>query len=1845
MNHNLNRLLETMHAQGHASLSRDDLISALHVFSAPHSLEGIVPVCRHFFEIADRYPALRDEFNPGLGEKLSVLEAIGSLEDAPVEMRSSSQRPDSLTPLYGDTADGPVCDLLLILPEDRSEEKAYERVVAWFVWQALRHTAMTLPLVSYRDYLDSADGEKRPCLSTAGGRLATAFRAIRKLGLSENTDHLHGYLQLDLSLNKAASRRLSTLLRIAQLKAIPDHSESRWAQELGMEPRQYETQLHIAKEIVDRSLRTLLTALWEPLFDPQRTSSGANRAQRIRRESQRGSVRRYGLHDVYYEPVVVGGVAKGLAAQIFPPDDPRAKTRCEDVPEIPTEPTVALFIAEQGDFVRASYTARGLAAAIEYENARLPYARARLSRAALHHLIELTKPNADDEAVRLGGRLLIALSLITGRSLIAAKSWRICTLGKTDFTASVLQAVSADESALTLLPDHMRLVARAGRPDVKDPVPDELKPYVSEHCDYISLVIPDLFRPLIEACIAHDLRDGRRRETYRKEARRLLRCTPTHLAISEKGLREALGREIQEIHRDDLGMVKAISDHGDLNANNLIHYASYATVEAEGVWHAAVYRVLDRFADDPGFEPSPWSADTHVGSYHRFKVDEIKRAFGTLRDRFHVHLASEDHQRAFNALTLYTVLWLNIATCSRGRLNPAPLTLIGERWALVTDKSRADGSTDRIIPLTDAALTQMRSYFDFVWHLAITESRLRPFFEQRTAGSFRFQWFRSDGKLVAFQPKHLESHFSSLIRLPGNFARKLIRAETSGHMSGRFIDAGLGHWVRGRNPWRLTSTMPSRRFADEWTQMQGEMEHRLGLSVLRHPGIPSGQIRWPLTALVDTPSTPTPVTDQAGLRDFEQELTVCDRQLFQTLALSSETGQREPALVKELAIRYLTSQAIQTQEELQDLADELCAFLCKTFKTPIFRAMPAPVLRRDWMIDRDALLNLAHLERHFLPAFEADIACLPPVGDAAKDRLVEYGRLIMVLVWRLDLHSKPGIDSLLKTYVRKPVLGTGDARYIEIQVPGQRQRDFSRRTVFLDDFCRCFLTLEKSSLTEIINEQWRERTQSRRNRWDKAVDAYLEVLGVQRLGRGAVRLMMAAANQRLMLSATPSIAAYASAAWVTHDLDDSELRRQAGLAPRSGYRSELLAGTMNAAERDARQQTNKAATLPLAQDTIRNLTTSKSRQLAAIRQKCKQVKPLDQVEAFIQQYALWLLEREDMKQYQSDPELRKQYNGRVPRRVMNAYGERVQVVGHSLIAFCDADHSQSRIDEELLDALFELSREFMPGANHTGAWFHFVTWLRSDHCPASQFGFEIGQLGFHADRNVSAKIMTAGSKEQILNLLRSARSGIGNVATRAVARNMLRMVDTYGMRRSEAELLRVCDHQGDVLRLQAYDDKTVKTSWAERLLPLSFADERLRDRLGGELRQGGGQLINNGALQTQGFNYFDPVNKAIQALNADDGLRLHHFRHTRITALALSMQAPAVEYEAISEQFPWIEKLLVPEAQLALLLGGGGNAGQGLQAVSAMVGHSHPATSLNHYVHGMALTLHAYHQGAQLMDIRRSFEDRIALSTVQRWVTEATRESTDPAASNHIRRVNDALIARIEARLSDEIHFDATPLRVPTEFEAHGGIPEQDSESARLSFAALERLDRNLRGESNDLAPEFVRAVQDALRQLSEVPSGKRGSRLSRHEMEILRDGQPIPKRLPARTPTSCADMLCEWLDVLDSRFPDELVWLTRRFIYLSRRRDGCVRIDRLADQKHYLAIATTGRIRIDTETEMGQWYARIRCVGEDGEPFHRDHTAVRWVMQYAFAVLSAGQASQIRDTVTDSYFAQNTTA
>lgn len=337
----------------------------------------------------------------------------------------------------------------------------------------------------------------------------------------------------------------------------------------------------------------------------------------------------------------------------------------------------------------------------------------------------------------------------------------------------------------------------------------------------------------------------------------------------------------------------------------------------------------------------------------------------------------------------------------------------------------------------------------------------------------------------------------------------------------------------------------------------------------------------------------------------------------------------------------------------------------------------------------------------------------------------------------------------------------------------------------------------------------------------------------------------------------------------------------------------------------------------------------------------------------------------------------------------------------------------------------------------------------------------------------------------------------------------------------------------------------------------------------------------------------------------------------------MTLLKDAVNLAGITGEFPWAGELPIDDDRMAGLLGSEGNAGQGIQALAGLIGHSHATTSIRHYVHILFLALYAALRKVDRLDICRSFETRVASrATVQRWA-RAARDSVGADAPGQYRdAINQQLRDQVESRMA-YAGIDRDDTRKPTD-RAPPDEKLEVSENEHLDFDFFESVDRSLRGDTSLTAPaEVVERSRHGMARLAELVTDKRGSRAARHELESIGDGVWVPPRLAAGTATKAAAGLCDWLRKLKSHQPSDYQWLLKKWVFASSRDRGYIRLDDTADENWAHRIADPARVVLQLTKQPGsaRKRARMKCIGRDGKLIVRDTVAVRWVMSHVAAV------------------------
>lgn len=1994
MNADLARLMQSVN-EG-SGLGAGALIDALYAIRAPRTLEGIVPACRQFRDWRRAYPELNSFPElPAYAERLALLDRIADLElnDDRLMGRSIGRIHNPWTPLFGVTGDSVIAELLLIRADRTESSQGFERASAWLLWQAQRfHTKFTTR-IAYEAYLVSESG--RLATHLPGRRLYEAYLALRVFASTETEAKadLATFLKLIHEWTPAASNELARLFRMG-FEHLSPFERGRLAENVlgrpDWRPLVWGDAAKDVQRVISPGLGRLLETLWMGL-QPRAATARWQHREFFGREVEHPQIIHGKCLTEILQRVGTGGAHAGTLLEFFAqgprPRRPRdAQDVVEDDPIEPVQqdPAVSLFLADDADLMRGYYAARGQQNAIEYSNAMLRWSRWTLSQPAIATLLAVVRdPPANDEAFAdRCARLALGLMLLTGRPLEHVAGFRI-----TDEPP----VVSPTEPIAIALNTH-RLYLYPGQPDLRRP-PEESLPFCYPRARILSLPLPSDWWRLVDAIGA--AQKGQREEVATAMRRKLrefggLEGHTAELRVTERGIRHTFLHALAERTRGDLGAQQVLTDVAEADSRNIIHYGSYPATELEGQWRAAAETLVGSLS-----KPDvPMKATGYVGAQHAFNIPELAAYFGSIRERIRAAKEKAEWPRMFNLLTLYLAYWLGLGVAGRKTLAPVPSIVLEGGWALVVDKHRVDGSTDRLVPLTEALRAQVAAYVAFARELSLAAPQLDPINRTERGNELRLQYIHRTKGVVPYRPKYQEQD-EQLIPLPANWGRKVVRS-ASGELPGRYRDAELGHWVRGRHAWDATSTFSAREFRARWLTLQGQLETRLGFEIVRPiPDAPPVDLA-PLRPAVERPSPPPePLLDPALGAAVDVIALLREADPGHAVQLLDEKRSLDPQAGLTLARRAVESQAREPVDRQQQVAEAVCQWLRERKKIPIFASRPRALVTNKVVLSAGALQTLAYLQREVLPAFRRDLECLParpanveradaphtcaPVasggqgasglpayppapgvdtsapgivlpgggslasqleadegtpaasasanpssvagagsgntsisvvtkaagvepsavrgtgenpadttavadgipstpaagsassptpaadcgsiatrpsaqhdevseqspplplpgsaatapsaivpaalaegeaGRTAGDRHlcdIELGRLVMLAIWRLGLARWSLIDRWLRAlWEGLPVLAQGPNRYQVLAVRTEHAHEGIERTVFLDDFTAAYLAIEHARVRRWL-DPWFVGTLAprRRARAERVLAAYMGFLSAD-CETVSLTQMTAAACQAMMLQSAPVIAAYARGALNTCDLGDRELRRLGGLQPSrasgAGTTPKLPAlKVLDVADDELPKD------LLLRVPIMRALGRHSSPYKSEWRRLIGGYDPTSPVERLLQSFALWLLDHGDHVQ-----------RAKLSQHTKYYVAGRIKVISHALLGYVGLEPDPGYLDGDVLDELQEVSRDEFPDRLQHGAWYQFHLFLadpKADHA-----GFTLGALGPPPERAVSAKILSAAELAAMWTRLASVRSNITQPELRTSAQHHVELMITYGMRRAESAYLRSLDYQQDLCRVQAYGDHTLKTSWSDRVLPIGFAEDRVQAWLREAHRQEFVQLIDAAPhTPANPDNFFDCVNQLVKEVTSDRSMGSHHLRHTLVSRLVLSLLWDAAGLEYLAADMPWLRGLRIAPERLRVLLGAEGDAGQGLRALAALVGHSHPTTTIRHYVHILGIALRGALEQGDFLDLARSFENRMGgKSTYQRWVTQAHAGlplDSDPDVRR--RAVNRALRDRIEDRFAGSgIDRDETP---------HTVEPPDDPSVDAISLARLEQVDQSLRDGHPRLNPEIVEAYREGLQWLAGVTSGKRGWE-STHLRHPLEEGerQPgiwLPRRLAGGTAAVAADVLCRWLERVRTTRPDDFAWLLAKWTGASEHERGRLRLDDADDVNRAVALETPGQVtmwiegaiianartRLSTK-ELSR--LRVKCLNRNGHRINRDILASRWVLSYVVA-------------------------
>jgi len=1595
MNEYLVQLLECINQN--ENIEKEQLIQALFLLRAHYSLAGIVVICQRIFTLIgdDELSEFRDELNT-----LKIISRLQDSEKYSHFFSETTDRNNILTPLRPYTGDSGICDLLLIQAGISQNNESFNTVIRWFLDQIFHFQKKVHTLGLYSSYL-KGDGSIK-LKGQKGSRVYNAFLAIRLLGDPSHEDILERVK--DLITQNGPEQ---------WIRSMSDRSEDKRFKE------------------VFYPLKLFLSQIWEnnPLKNKKKRPKFVHC---IGLKHKKLILQRYGSLSIAIQPLEdVDEIHRGLVSDVFEHDEIE-----ED--ETPLEPLFRFFLAEQSDLIRGLYASKSTSQHIEAANVGLVWTKSRLSLNSIQEVFRLCQPSHTDASLILRAKLALILSLLTGRSV-------------TELTAPRFSR-NADQNNIAIQYNHTLsayvLSVFAGTPTLKKK-PEHSKfhvPWTNE----LHLVLPSELNDLVSQ--VKNLGITRRHMAVERDVSELINRLPQELEISLKSIRDILPRLLYEHSQGDLAVVKAVTNASGRNYDNLIHYASFEQRQLEQLWAACLSTIKINI---PEYK---YSSNKRVGSPIGIKIIEIQNEITRIKKSINHAAEQKDWQTLFDNLTLYTALWMNLATAGRGIKQPFPKWISQQGWALIQDKHHQDESTDRYVPLTQALIKQIQGLRGLMGMLG---EQVEP---------------RVDLSSYAVQlcdPHQIEG----LVR---NWARKLVRSDYN-QLPGRFKDAGLGHWIRGRHPWDMLSVFPVSAFQQQWLDVQENLQKQLGFECLE--GFDFLKIKhipiFVLTQETKTAQVETKLRIQYSENDVKEWLKNSEYESYCPLIFEENP---EPQVALELGHVLASHLAKNTNIDLPEAIKAYCAYIRDKTKIPLFVQLPQKA-HRTWLTSENSFSTWCYIEQNLLDVIQEDLKKLPEHQNCD----VEIGRLLVVLSMYSQLCRVSHLQAMLEFIASdQPIVAMGNSRLVELTVNNDRSVTKIRRTVMLSPYVSTLILVDRQYLQPRLKEILAQPRNQQRTAWQKCFNTYLKQIGVK--STLSLAQWLKALQQNVMLNSTPLIAGYISGQVLTEDLSINELLRL--------FEYEKLTTNLDSTEPESEieiddEQLHLSDILAMIQQ-----LKGESRSSIWLKQLANNETNHYSVN-LLTCFVRWLILRCDAEE--------------LSLQNRNMIHLHLAIVSAGILGFSEDLTKDSQIDEDVFQKWMELTQEHFPHRKHLAAWNRFRDFL-------IQLNDNRIKLHKRTAHQASAKVFSKNEVRQIVQILQSVESGVNDAALR-----------------SETLHLRPLDIDEDMLRIRPYGEHQLKTLGSERVVPMNLLSQTIQKGLDDIYKNKKDSILMSDE-NSEHRPFFAQISQILKKVTGDVDLSLHHLRHTFASTYTLKCLQTVVDFKALTIELPWLQNWMPSNEQFNTLVGNEGQVGQGIKAISRVLGHLHESTTLKHYVHILFLATYAYSMQQQQPNLHTAFFKRVmSRSNLFRHFQAIHQQNGN---------LKYELRDTIEKYVLKKRQSQRWVIYAQKRGNSTGKVIKHEL------FQKFEDIERYL--ISGQGQPRLdIESWKKALIMMANIPSGKRGSNIGRHPLSTQGKLARLPELLSAVDFNSAQEIL-ERFDYLEQNQSETYNWLIKKWLYES---------------------------------------------------------------------------------------------
>ncbi|WP_417596196.1 hypothetical protein [Oceanospirillum sp.] len=535
------------------------------------------------------------------------------------------------------------------------------------------------------------------------------------------------------------------------------------------------------------------------------------------------------------------------------PRDGLTRWRDWDVPpeELSSDPNVVCI--DDIDSKNAPSNPRSMARHISMSNQCLKVDWGRLTHTEMAQVMNAIMADLSSGKLKAHQQevlVMLLLSIWLGRSIDELKT--LCWLG--------LNA-RPDKNKIYIQDDCegkvSHFVFSPVKPSLKKHLSAKKKQHVYPQAEFIKL--PDILHlgSIIEAfCKPAKMKEKdsaliftRRVSTYKDGIRAFIGSLDISARVSLPRLHHYLHRNLVFESNADLVDATLLTSQFRTPVHTLLHYTATSEARLTDIYLRTVKACLAKLKkagmknlegvlkDSQLFAPVNLDK-SFAGSPSSPKSASVRIALDRIRKDL---MASQESSRErHNLFTLYNFLFQSYQVGIRAVLNPFLwLENIVEidgslDVVMLSDKDNENYFNSRIVPITERLKNQMAVFEKYhrkkVKRLAKNNSVFSGYFSQPKPSPF---FLDQNGNPETLRPKVIERYLRPYLPLPANSNRKFLRTELNRMgCDQEVIDAFLGHWSRGQEPWGEFSTVSSIELAKAIAPKLDCLAESIGLSLV-----------------------------------------------------------------------------------------------------------------------------------------------------------------------------------------------------------------------------------------------------------------------------------------------------------------------------------------------------------------------------------------------------------------------------------------------------------------------------------------------------------------------------------------------------------------------------------------------------------------------------------------------------------------------------------------------------------------------------------------------------------------------------------------------------------------------------------------------------------------------------------------------------------------------------------------------------------------------------------------------------------------------------------------------------